>query len=78
MGLETAEARGQVVTRPWRMGLLVDTSSPVEVRRAIADLSSVWGGVSMPILDSNSSVRDIELAGFVNVAPNLRFRFAVR
>lgn len=63
MAMETAEARGQVMIRPWRVGLLVDTKSPADVREAIANLSSVWGGVFMPIFDIRSSVEDLERLG---------------
>jgi hypothetical protein len=49
--------------RPWRVGLIIDTKSPAEVRDAIASLSSVWGGVSMPIFDKNAPIADLETAG---------------
>jgi len=49
--------------RPWRVGVLVDTSDAVQVRSAIADLSSVWGGASMPIFDVNTPLTDLEELG---------------
>ena len=63
MALDTAEARGRVTIRPWRVGFVIDTSSPTQVRAAIANLSSVWGGVSMPIFDRNTPVAELEDAG---------------
>lgn len=60
MHQETAEARGRVTLRPWRVGLLVDTTSAAEVREAIAQLSSVWGGSYMPIFDVNAPVDELE------------------
>lgn len=65
MAGETAEARGRVMIRPWRVGLVIDVSSPIEVRGAIANLSSVWGGVSMPIFDASSPIPALETAGSV-------------
>jgi hypothetical protein len=58
-----AEARGKVTVRPWRTGLLIDTKSRVEVREAIANLSSVWGGRSMPIFDKNTGIESLEKLG---------------
>lgn len=58
MAQEMAEAQGRVVVRPWRVGLLVDATSPA-VRAAIANLSCVWGGMYMPILDVNSPVEEL-------------------
>lgn len=49
--------------RPWRVGLLVDTTDARAVRGAIADLSSVWGGASMPIFDVNAPIEDLERLG---------------
>lgn len=49
--------------RPWRVGLLVDTRDAGAVRGAIADLSSVWGGASMPIFDVNAPIEDLERVG---------------
>jgi hypothetical protein len=63
MALDTAEARGRVTIRPWRVGVVIDTASAVEVRAAIANLSSVWGGVSMPIFDKKTPVGELEDAG---------------
>lgn len=60
MVLEMAEARGRVMVRPWRVGLVIDTQSPAEVREAIANLSSVWGGVSMPIFDRKMDIDQLE------------------
>ncbi|SOC57767.1 hypothetical protein [Ornithinimicrobium cerasi] len=63
MAREMAELEGRVTLRPWRLGLLVDTSSATDVREAIAKLSSVWGGIWMPILDVRSSIQSIEATG---------------
>ncbi|WP_139184642.1 hypothetical protein [Arthrobacter sp. ok909] len=63
MTIEMAEARGTVMIRPWRVGVLVDTRSPAEVREAIANLSSVWGGRSMPIFDKNTPIPELEKLG---------------
>lgn len=49
--------------RPWRVGVLVDTTSPAEVRDAIANLSSVWGGRSMPIFDKDTPTAELEKLG---------------
>jgi len=62
MVVEMAEARGRVTIRPWRIGLVIDTSSPAEVRAAIAELSAVWGGMSMPILDQGCPIEDLKRA----------------
>lgn len=61
MAHEMAEARVRVTLRPWRVGLLVDTNSNAAVREAISNLSSVWGGVYMPILDAGAPVAEIEV-----------------
>lgn len=60
---ETAEARGRVVIRPWRLGVLIDTSSREQVRAAIANLSSVWGGRYMPILDIGTPLGELRALG---------------
>jgi hypothetical protein len=65
MANEDAEARGRVTIRPWRVAPLVDTTSPEEVRGAVADLSSVWGGMLMPIFDKNAPVDELERLGAV-------------
>ncbi|MRG60129.1 hypothetical protein GE115_09630 [Agromyces sp. CFH 90414] len=52
----TAFYRGRVNVRPWRVGLLVDTSDDAEVREAIRALCRVWGGIHLPILDRNTPV----------------------
>jgi hypothetical protein len=57
------ELRGRVMLRPWRVGLLVDTKSAAEVRAAIADMSSVWGGYHMPIFDKNHSIEQLKQLG---------------
>lgn len=49
--------------RPWRVGLLIDTRSQTEVRDAIASLSAVWGGRSMPIFDKNLATPELEELG---------------
>lgn len=58
-----AEARGKVTVRPWRIGLLIDTKSQAEVREAVVNLSSVWGGRSMPIFDMNTGIEELEKLG---------------
>lgn len=58
-----ASARGRSMVRPWRVGLLVDTSSRAEVRAAFASLSSVWGGRFMPILDRKAPVDELRRHG---------------
>lgn len=58
-----AEARGRVTIRPWRVGQLVDTESAAEVREAIANLSSVWGGMFMPIFDIHRPIETLERLG---------------
>lgn len=60
MSHEMAEARGRVTLRPWRVGVLIDATSIDQVRKAIAQLSSVWGGRYMPILDLNSPIEELE------------------
>lgn len=63
MTIEMAEARGTVMVRPWRVGVLVNTKSHAEVREAIANLSSVWGGRSMPIFDKETPIAELEKLG---------------
>lgn len=63
MVLDIAEARGRAMIRPWRVAVLADTSSAATVREAIADLSSVWGGRSMPIFDISSPIAELEQLG---------------
>lgn len=63
MRIDTAEARGRVRIRPWRVALLIDTSSRAEVRKAIMNLSSVWGGLSMPIFDKELSIAELKELG---------------
>lgn len=60
MTVHTAEARGRVMIRPWRVGVLVETTSAAQVRQAILNLSGVWGGLYMPILDVRTSPKDLE------------------
>lgn len=48
---EQASVQGRVSVRPWRLALLVDIDSRQEVNRAFRLLTSVWGGVYMPIFD---------------------------
>lgn len=63
MAQKTAELQGQAVVRPWRVGLLVDTTSPAQVRTAIANLSGVWGGMYMPMLDVAAPVEEVQRYG---------------
>lgn len=63
MTIEMAESRGTVMVRPWRVGMLIDTQSPTEVRETIMNLSSVWGGRSMPIFDKNIAITELEKLG---------------
>ena len=57
---QTAEARGRVMIRPWRIGLVVESSSGEQVREAISNLSSVWGGRFMPIFDIGTPLDQLE------------------
>lgn len=63
MAREMAEARGRITIRPWRVAVLVDTSSAEALRGAIDSLSGVWGGIYMPILDVNAPQEDLERLG---------------
>jgi hypothetical protein len=58
-----AEARGRAMIRPWRVGVLVDTASAEAVREAIANLSCVWGGRYVPILDIGAPIEELERLG---------------
>lgn len=58
-----AEARGTAMIRPWRVGVLTDTTSKEGVREAIAKLSSVWGGQFMPIFDIGAPIEELEQQG---------------
>lgn len=48
--------RGRVSLRPWRVAPLVDLDSADEVLGAVRDLTKVWGGRFLPILDSNADL----------------------
>lgn len=63
MAQEMAEAQGRTVIRPWRVGVLADTSSAEAVRKAIANLSGVWGGRYMPIFDIGAPIEELEQLG---------------
>lgn len=63
MAQEMAEARGRAMIRPWRVGVLADTSPAEAVREAIAHLSSVWGGRYMPIFDIGVPTEELEQLG---------------
>ncbi|MEO3858287.1 hypothetical protein [Acrocarpospora sp. B8E8] len=63
MAQEMAEARGRAMIRPWRVGVLTDTSSVTEVRDVIGDLSCVWGGRYMPIFDVGAPTDELERLG---------------
>lgn len=54
MPQSTALYRGRVSVRPWRVGVLVDVDDAGQVMHAITQLSVVWGGLYMPILDMNA------------------------
>lgn len=56
---DMAKAKATAHVRPWKIGLVIDASDKSAVKGAIADLSSVWGGVFMPILDSNLGADEI-------------------
>lgn len=60
--LPNALLRGRVTIRPWRVGLLVDVDNEAEVREAIAAMTSVWGGIYLPILDRNTSIPGLRRA----------------
>ena len=47
------------------MWVVVDVDSEAEVRDAIAALTTVWGGIYLPILDRNASVEDLRQAAEV-------------
>lgn len=49
----TALYRGRVSVRPWRVAVLTDVDDLDKVGHAIVQLSSVWGGLYMPILDAS-------------------------
>lgn len=49
----TALYRGRVSVRPWRIAVLTDTNDLDKVAHVIGQLSSIWGGLYMPILDRN-------------------------
>lgn len=48
---EQSSVQGRVSVRPWRLALVVDIDSWQDVDRAFRLLTSVWGGVYMPIFD---------------------------
>lgn len=56
---DQASIQGRVSVRPWRLALLVDVDSATEVDGAFRLLTSVWGGIYMPILDVKSSSDEI-------------------
>lgn len=60
MSSATAELRGRAMLRPWRVGVLVDTTSGDDVREAISLLSGVWGGYYMPIIHIGLAHDEIE------------------
>ncbi len=63
MADDRADIHGRVRTRPWRVGLLIDTTDEDAVRGAIASMSRVWGGRTMPIMDINLPPAQIEEQG---------------
>ena len=52
---DQASVQGRVSVRPWRFALLVDIDSPKEVDGAFRLLTSVWGGIYMPIFDAKAT-----------------------
>lgn len=58
----TALYRGRVSIRPWRVGVLVDVDDTTQVVQAITQLSEVWGGLYMPILDVNADSKTLRAA----------------
>jgi hypothetical protein len=57
-----------VAIRPWRVSPVVDTGKEDEVRAAIENLTDLWGGYFVPILDSCEPIAGIrELAGVFDV-----------
>jgi hypothetical protein len=56
---DQASIQGRVTVRPWRIALLVDIDSPNEVDGAFRLLSSVWGGIYMPIFDAKATPDEI-------------------
>lgn len=57
---EAAEIRGRAMVRPYRVAQLVDTTDAFAVREAFVALSRTWGGIYMPIFDSNLPVDELE------------------
>lgn len=58
----TALYRGRISIRPWSVGILVDVDDADQVIRAITQLSEVWGGLYMPILDVNADLNTLRAA----------------
>ena len=52
---DQASVQGRVSVRPWRFALLVDIDSPKDVDSAFRLLTSVWGGIYMPIFDTKAT-----------------------
>lgn len=46
--------RGRISLRPWRVGVLIDVDDEAQVQKVISNLTKVWGGMYMPILDVNA------------------------
>ena len=60
---EPALTTGKVVLRPWRVGIVLDTSDTAAVRDAIQALSGVWGRIYMPLLDVNDYIEKLQEHG---------------
>ena len=58
----TAHYRGRVSVRPWRVGVLTDVDDVDKVTRAMIQLSSIWGGLYMPILDASMELDALRAA----------------
>tara|TARA_B100000378_G_scaffold236396_1_gene203211 strand:+ start:1122 stop:3764 length:2643 start_codon:yes stop_codon:yes gene_type:complete len=60
---QVAVTTGKVVLRPWRVGIALDIADPTAVREAIRALSSVWGGIYMPLLNVNDGIDRLKEQG---------------
>lgn len=56
---DQANVQGRVSVRPWRIALLVDIDSRNDVYGAFRLLTSVWGGIYMPIFDVKATPDEI-------------------
>jgi len=52
---KSGRIQGTAKLRPWRLGVLIDTSSLEEVKSTVESLSYVWGGYFCPIFDRTAA-----------------------